>query len=94
MIDRAFCAAWESISTSFGNDLKAIEPARLQLAKAVLSVARGDSRNVEFLKRAALQAMALQISAADEEQGGEGWLLDRRPLGIGDVRGEPESREQ
>ena len=57
-IGDAFDAAWAEISGRFGNDPVMIAAARLKLANAVLSVASEDSRDVEALKRGALQAMA------------------------------------
>ena len=56
---QAFDEAWQSIAGNFGNDPQDIERARLRLASALLSVAAEDSRDVEALKRGALQAMAL-----------------------------------
>jgi hypothetical protein len=56
---QAFDEAWQSIEGNFGNDPRDVERARIRLATAVLSVASEDSRNVELLKRGALQAMAL-----------------------------------
>jgi hypothetical protein len=58
-IGRAFDEAWASIAGNFGDDPIDIERARYRLASAMLSVAREDSRDVEVLKRAALEAMAL-----------------------------------
>jgi hypothetical protein len=58
-IGLAFDQAWETIAGNFGEDPHDIERARLRLATALLSVASDDSRNVEALKRGALQAMAL-----------------------------------
>jgi hypothetical protein len=58
-IGAAFDAAWAEISANFGNDPVDLEKARLRLAKAVLSIANEDSRDVVVLKRAALQRMAL-----------------------------------
>jgi hypothetical protein len=49
-------AAWTQI---FGNDSAEIEAARFRLARALLSVADDDSRDVEVLTQAALQRMAL-----------------------------------
>jgi hypothetical protein len=46
-------------ANNFGSDPAAIEAGRLQLAEAVLSVAGEDSRDVEALKRGAIEAMAL-----------------------------------
>jgi hypothetical protein len=58
-IGDAFDAAWSEISGRFGTDPVVIEAARIKLANAVLSVASEDSRDVEVLKRAALQVMGL-----------------------------------
>ena len=58
-IGKAFDEAWTQIAGNFGNDPAEIEAARLKLAKAVLSVADDNSRDVEALKQAALQRMAL-----------------------------------
>ena len=56
---QAFDEAWTSIAGNFGHDPQEIESARLRLATALLSVASEDSRDVEALKRGALEAMAL-----------------------------------
>jgi hypothetical protein len=58
-IGRAFDEAWARIAANFGNDPNDIERARYRLATAMLSVAKEESRDVEALKRAALEAMAL-----------------------------------
>jgi arginase family enzyme len=58
-IGAAFDAAWAEISGNFGHDAADIEKARLRLAKAMLSVANEESRDVDALKRGALQRMAL-----------------------------------
>jgi hypothetical protein len=58
-IGQAFDQAWQTIAGNFGDDPHDIESARLRLATALLSVASDDSRNVDALKRGALQAMAL-----------------------------------
>jgi hypothetical protein len=58
-IGRAFDEAWARIARNFGDDPKEIEEARYWLANAMVSVAREESRDVEMLKRAALEAMAL-----------------------------------
>jgi hypothetical protein len=55
----AFDAAWAEISANFGNDPVDAEKARLRLAKALLSIANEESRDVGVLKRGALQRMAL-----------------------------------
>ena len=48
-----------AIAGNFGNDVVDAEKARVRLAEALLSIADEDSRDVEVLKRAALQRMAL-----------------------------------
>ena len=58
-IGQAFDEAWQEIAGNFGDDPPDIERARLRLANAVLSIADEDTRNVQVLKRAALQRMAL-----------------------------------
>jgi hypothetical protein len=57
-IGQAFDEAWSDIAGNFGDDSREIEEARLALAKALLSVAYEDSRDVGVLKAGALQAMA------------------------------------
>jgi hypothetical protein len=57
-IGQAFDVAWTEIAGNFGDDPGRVEAARLKLAKAMLPVADDDSRDVQVLKRAALQAMA------------------------------------
>ena len=59
-MSQAFDEAWLTIAGNFGSDPQDIEDARLRLAKALLSVACEDSREVEALKKGALQAMALE----------------------------------
>ncbi|HEU0060401.1 MAG TPA: hypothetical protein VFR19_11025 [Hyphomicrobiaceae bacterium] len=59
-INQAFDAAWLNIAGHFGNDPAEIENARYKLATALLSIASEDSRDVEVLKKAALNQMALQ----------------------------------
>jgi hypothetical protein len=58
-IGQAFDEAWDYIAGNFGDDPTSIELGRSRLAEAMLSVAREDSRDVEALKRGALEAMAL-----------------------------------
>jgi hypothetical protein len=60
VIGQAFDEAWQEIVGNFG-DPQDIEQARFRLANAVLSIAQEDSRNVEALKHAALQRMALDL---------------------------------
>ena len=61
VIGQAFDEAWKEVAGNFGDDPQDIEAARLSLANAVLSVAHEDTRNVDVLKRAALQRMALDF---------------------------------
>jgi len=58
-IGEAFDAAWAEVSSNFGDDMVDVDKARRRLAKALLSIANEDSRDVAVLKRAALQRMAL-----------------------------------
>ena len=59
-IGQAFDEAWLEIAGNFGDDPQGIETACTKLANAVLFAANEDSRDVEALKRAALQRMALE----------------------------------
>jgi hypothetical protein len=58
-IGKAFDAAWAEIAGNNGNDPNDIDKARYRLANALISVASEDSRDVEALKRGALEEMAL-----------------------------------
>jgi hypothetical protein len=58
-IGEAFDAAWVEIAGNFGDDPAAIDEALLKLATALLSVATEESRDVDVLKQAALERMAL-----------------------------------
>jgi hypothetical protein len=58
-IGQAFDEAWLQIAGNFGDELGDIEKARLTLARAVLSIANEDSRDVRILRQAALERMAL-----------------------------------
>ena len=57
-ISKAFDAAWAEIAWIFGKDELAIQTAREQLMRAVLSIVGEDSWNIDGLKRAALERMA------------------------------------
>jgi hypothetical protein len=57
VIRNAFDDAWSEIGSQF--DGLQSQAARLKLARAVLSVAREDSRDPDELKNAALQVMAM-----------------------------------
>ena len=56
-IGRAFDEAWASIAGNFRDDQ--IAAARLRLANALLAVARDHSRDVEVMKREALDRMRM-----------------------------------
>ena len=58
-IGLAFDQAWAEVDDNFGTDPRIVEDARLRLAKALLSIASDDSRDVEVLKQAALERIAL-----------------------------------
>jgi hypothetical protein len=64
-IGQSFDEAWQEIASNFGHDPQEIEAARLRLAKAILSIADGDSQNVQALKRAGLLRMALDYQPRD-----------------------------
>jgi hypothetical protein len=65
-IGQTFDEAWQEIAGNFGDDPQDIETARMKLADAVLSIADEDSRDVDVLKRAALQRMALDYRRRDD----------------------------
>jgi hypothetical protein len=58
VIGQAFDEAWASIAGNFDESPTTVEAARLKLANAILAEANAH-RDVETLKNAALQAMAL-----------------------------------
>ena len=58
-VGKAFDLAWTEIAGNFGEDPSEIEAARLWLARAMLSIADEESRDVAALKQAALERMAL-----------------------------------
>ena len=58
-IGLAFDEAWLRIAGNFGDEPEDIEKARLRLARAMLSIAHDDSRDVGVLRQAALEQMAL-----------------------------------
>jgi hypothetical protein len=59
-ITQAYDEAWAVVAGNFGES--SIKAGRLRLANAMLSVAGDDSRDVEALKRRALEAMAISYS--------------------------------
>ena len=58
-LGQAFDAAWMEIANNFGGDPAEIDNARLALTTALLSIAGEESHDVEVLRKAALQRMAL-----------------------------------
>jgi hypothetical protein len=56
---QAFDDAWQQVAGKFGDDSRDAERARLRLARAILLVAHEDTHDVEVLRRAALERMAL-----------------------------------
>jgi hypothetical protein len=65
VICQAFDEAWASIAGNFDESPITVEAARLKLAQAILAEANGH-HDVEALKNAALQAMALAYRTRDE----------------------------
>ena len=65
-IGQAFDEAWQTVAGNF--DADTTEAARLRLANAILSVATEDSREVDALKRGALEAMALSYHASPRDR--------------------------
>ena len=59
VIGQAFDAAWVEVAGNFGDDPALVEAARLKLATAILAVANNESRDVEVLKKAAIEQMAM-----------------------------------
>jgi hypothetical protein len=66
VIGQAFDEAWESIAGNFGEEPASIELGRLKLAEAILSLASEESRDVEALKRGALEATAIYYKSRPE----------------------------
>jgi hypothetical protein len=65
VIGQAFDEAWASIAGNFDESPITVEAARLKLANAVLAEAKANGhRDVETLKDAALQAVALSYRGA------------------------------
>jgi hypothetical protein len=59
VIGEAFDSVWAEIAGNFANDPAEIDEALFKLATALLSVASEASRDVEVLKKAALERMVL-----------------------------------
>jgi hypothetical protein len=66
VIGQAFDAAWVEIAGNFGNDPGQVEAARVKLATAILSNATDDSRDVEALKKAAIERMVMDYRARNQ----------------------------
>jgi len=62
---KAFDQAWSVVAGNISQDASAA--ARLRLANALLSVASEDGRDVDTLKRKALEAMALSYHAVPSD---------------------------
>lgn len=67
VIGKSFDDAWSEIGSQF--DVQQAQFARLRLARAVLSVAREDSRDPDELKNAALEVMASAYRDQSESAG-------------------------
>jgi hypothetical protein len=74
VVGQAFDEAWDQIAGSFGGDPTSIERARIRLAEALLSLATDESREVEPLKRGALEAMARRYKCL---YGSANWVGDQ-----------------
>jgi hypothetical protein len=67
VIGQAFDEAWDSVAGNFEENPLAIQAARLKLANAILAEAKANPHDdVETLKNAALQAVALSYRRRDE----------------------------
>jgi hypothetical protein len=67
-LGQALDEAWAAIEGNFGGDPRDVELARLKLANALLSIANEDSRDVEVLKEAALERMALDYRSLEPQR--------------------------
>jgi len=67
VIGKAFDDAWAEIGSQF--DIQQAQLVRLRLARALLSVAREDSRDPDELKNAALQTLALNYRDQSDPAG-------------------------
>jgi hypothetical protein len=64
-LSQAFDGAWATIAGKYGTAPADVENARLRLAKALLFVAPTIGMDVRALKRAALEAMALNYGTSE-----------------------------
>ena len=69
VIGKAFDDAWSEISGQFSNSELQAQSARLELAHAVLAIAREDSCDSDELKNAALQIMAMNYREQSDSVG-------------------------
>ena len=67
-VGKAFDEAWLQISSNFGDEPGDIEKARLRLARALLSIAHEESRDVGVLRQAALELMALDYKRRSDPE--------------------------
>jgi hypothetical protein len=67
-IGQAFDEAWLQIAGNFGDNPRDVEKARARLARALLSIADEDSRDVWVLRQAALEQMALDYKSGLEPE--------------------------
>jgi hypothetical protein len=67
-LGQAFDEAWLQIARNFGDDPVDIQKARVRLAGALLSIAHEDSRDVEVLRQAALERMALDYKRRSDPE--------------------------
>ena len=67
-VGKAFDEAWLQIESNFGDEPGDIEKARLRLARALLSIAHEDSRDVRVLRQAALERMALDYKRRSDPE--------------------------
>jgi hypothetical protein len=67
-IGQAFDEAWFQIAGNFGDDPGDIEKARLRLARALLSIADEDSRDIGVLTQAALERLALDYKRRSDPE--------------------------
>ena len=68
VVGQAFDEAWFQIAGNFGDEPGDIEKARLRLARALLSIAHEDSRDVEVLRQAAVERMALDYKRRSDPE--------------------------
>ena len=65
-IGRALDEAWLEVAGNFGDDPEDIEKARFRLARALLSIADEDSRDIGVLTQGALKRLALDYKTPSD----------------------------